>query len=429
MESNKRKKIKKIFAYFFGFYFLVFGALMSCGEVMAAGIGESCVTAAECGTAGFGENGAKLKCDFQPPFVGKVCMVDLSVGNTTLPKEEYTPVKQVISADPLKFTPQIKIPGTAIDGTVEVGKQVGTKMTSTLLPSYIGAFYKYGLTVTGLLATVILMAGGIIWLTSAGNESKVKQAKEMIFGSLAGVLLLFSSYIILETINPELVKLKPIESQSIAKVTLDIVCCQTTTGASMMDATECHDSGGSRMQGYMAIGGTCVQEGCCMRVRTRTDEKGENKKNIILSCNDAAYTMCNRDLKNQWSNGDKLGENDYFDPAKDRVSDENLFINTSCSKDNRCLSIKTSDTGDNSFNDCENKKDGKSCKIINESGYCYNNKCYIGDGQDGEPCGNDNGICRNKETYGGCVDDDAGGRDCVSGVWCCVNGTTRGKDK
>lgn len=346
MESNKRKKIKKIFAYFFGFYFLIFGALFNCQEVMAE--------------------------------------------TNTLPKEEYTPVKQVTSTNPLQFTPQIKIPGTAIDGTVEVGKQVGTKMISTLLPSYIGAFYKYGLTVTGLLATVILMAGGIIWLTSAGNESKVKQAKEMIFGSLAGVLLLFSSYIILETINPELVKLRPIESQSIAKVTLDIVCCQTTTGASMMEADECVEVKGSRMQGYMAIGGTCVKEGCCMLY-------SDTAKKSLKSCQSSLKEMCN------------ITKN-FLDYTA--VSWEE----NSCSKIQVCNNIF--------IDPCKDTKDGEDCKIGNNDGYCYNQKCYTGPGKDGEPCGNEGGKCTKEfSTILGCTNDnetrDWYGRSCGKDLGCC----------
>ena len=352
MESNKRKKIKKIFAYFFGFYFLVFGALISCENVSAA--------------------------------------------TTTLPKEEYTPVKQVISADPLKFTPQIKIPGTAIDGTVEVGKQVGTKMTSTLLPSYIGAFYKYGLTVTGLLATVILMAGGIIWLTSAGNESKVKQAKEMIFGSLAGVLLLFSSYIILETINPELVKLRPIESQSIDEVNLDIVCCQTTFGAWMMKADECVEMEGSRMKNYYAEDGKCIKRGCC-------SARNDNDYQKVAACTDSFKSQC-------------PGEVTYRGHT-------NEFAAQPCSEIRACQAWR--DNG-GIFNSCENAKDADECRVAGKTGFCYSGQCYTTAGKNGEQCGNDNGICKDKATYGSCISDDWFGRSCVNDpdTFCCKGGKT-----
>jgi hypothetical protein len=56
----------------------------------------------------------------------------------------------------------------------------------------------------------MLMAGGAIWLVSAGDASRVTQAKELIIGSIVGIIILFTSYIILIQINPDLTKFYPI---------------------------------------------------------------------------------------------------------------------------------------------------------------------------------------------------------------------------
>ncbi len=129
----------------------------------------------------------------------------------------FLPASLALAADAIKFTPQVAIPGFAT-GAVDVGTTVDGKMTSDLLARYIKAMYDYGLKAAGILAAVILMGGGLIWLTSAGNESKIGQAKEMIVGAISGLIILFSAWLILNTVNPALLSLTPM---SLTKLTVN----------------------------------------------------------------------------------------------------------------------------------------------------------------------------------------------------------------
>lgn len=74
----------------------------------------------------------------------------------------------------------------------------------------VAAFYKWALGIGALIALLVLIYGGIVYTTSAGNESRIGEAKEWVFGALIGLFILFGSYVILNTINPELTKLKDI---------------------------------------------------------------------------------------------------------------------------------------------------------------------------------------------------------------------------
>ncbi|MDP2650826.1 MAG: hypothetical protein Q8P04_01900, partial [bacterium] len=56
-----------------------------------------------------------------------------------------------------------------------------------------------------------IVFGGILYTVSAGNASKQDDAKQWITGALIGLLLLFGSYLILNTINPELTKLNDLK--------------------------------------------------------------------------------------------------------------------------------------------------------------------------------------------------------------------------
>lgn len=110
---------------------------------------------------------------------------------------------QIASA--LDFQPQIQIPGTDFARRVTLDDGGGTYY----IARYIMAIYQYGISIGAILATVVLMAAGLMWLVSGGNKEKIGQAKNMMYGSIIGLVLLLGSYTILYTINPELVNLRP----------------------------------------------------------------------------------------------------------------------------------------------------------------------------------------------------------------------------
>lgn len=73
--------------------------------------------------------------------------------------------------------------------------------------AYIMAIYKFGLWTVGISAVFMISIGAFMYITSAGNTSSTKKAKEIIFDAIAGVILALTSYILLYTINPALVQL------------------------------------------------------------------------------------------------------------------------------------------------------------------------------------------------------------------------------
>lgn len=149
------------------------------------------------------------------------------------------------AADVLEFKPQVPIPG--MSESEPVGAVMGDKVVSTLLPRYIEIFYNYGLSVAGILAAVMLMAGGTLWLVSGGDSGKVGQAKDIIAGSLIGLVLLFSAYIILNTINPELLKMKPISIDGVGEVDMTeevrFGCCICAGAHNVLDKLQFCESG------------------------------------------------------------------------------------------------------------------------------------------------------------------------------------------
>ena len=81
------------------------------------------------------------------------------------------------------------------------------KVKSNTLGLYIKAIYEYLLYVAGVLAVIVIMVGGFQWITAGGNQSKIGEAKERVMGAVIGLFLALSSYLLLYTINPDLVEI------------------------------------------------------------------------------------------------------------------------------------------------------------------------------------------------------------------------------
>ena len=75
---------------------------------------------------------------------------------------------------------------------------------TTSLPEYVEYAFTFAVWIIGLLAFVILIIAGIKWIVSIDNSAVKAEAKNQISAALLGILILFSSVIIIEKINPNL---------------------------------------------------------------------------------------------------------------------------------------------------------------------------------------------------------------------------------
>ncbi len=107
----------------------------------------------------------------------------------------------------------------SIGGTesIKVGSEVGTKA----IADYIQIIYKYAIGVVGIIAAVVLMWGGVVWLTAGGNASRVGEAKAWIGAALTGLVLALGSYMILYQVNPDLVAFRTQKIETVTKQETD----------------------------------------------------------------------------------------------------------------------------------------------------------------------------------------------------------------
>ena len=88
---------------------------------------------------------------------------------------------------------------------------MGTSLTpNTEFHQFISYIYEWGISLGGIAVFIMLVWAGIEYLTSAGDPGKMGIAIKRIKSSILGLVLLLTSWLILNTINPQLVRLAPL---------------------------------------------------------------------------------------------------------------------------------------------------------------------------------------------------------------------------
>ncbi len=96
---------------------------------------------------------------------------------------------------------QVALP-TANDGTIS---------SVSGLSDYIRIVYNYGIYAGSVIAVIMISINAFKWVSAGGNKSTIGKAKDGMITSMVGLFVLFGSYLILSTINGELVALKALD--------------------------------------------------------------------------------------------------------------------------------------------------------------------------------------------------------------------------
>jgi hypothetical protein len=94
------------------------------------------------------------------------------------------------------YTPLENIPGYPATGDFYV---------------YLSYIYKFGIGAVGVAAMLMIVIGAFMYVTSVGSPGGATTGKKFITDALLGLLLAMTSYLLLYTINPELVTFKKLQ--------------------------------------------------------------------------------------------------------------------------------------------------------------------------------------------------------------------------
>jgi hypothetical protein len=93
------------------------------------------------------------------------------------------------------YEPLVRIPGLPADGPIN-------------LSQYVVGLYNFLLSIVGIVAVMMLIIGGMKYIAAAGNASVISDAKDTIWNAILGLLLALLSWVIVSTINPDVLYIK-----------------------------------------------------------------------------------------------------------------------------------------------------------------------------------------------------------------------------
>lgn len=126
-----------------------------------------------------------------------------------------------------KPEPRIKIPGLQFsDVSVEKNKvddpDGNTYLFFPFIGEYIAAVYRYLIVIISIIAVIILIISGFQWAIPDASGENISAAKTRIIGAISGLIIAVSSYVILYTVNPELVQFRSLRVLYVKGIPLDI---------------------------------------------------------------------------------------------------------------------------------------------------------------------------------------------------------------
>jgi hypothetical protein len=200
-----------------------------CCEINSIPPGEETIYSNLTRTACVQKNGAEKRADFHE---NQMVSED---GDSCVDKKETK-----IFSGPSEIIPptlSVAIPGFGKFSDVNCS-DTSTPCKIPWLSEYIKALYNYSLIIIGVLAVIVMMIGGVIWLTAGGNHERVGEAMNLIKSGILGTVFIACSYTLLFLINPNLTILSPVKISYLEKGELGEMEINSASPGNR-DTTEC----------------------------------------------------------------------------------------------------------------------------------------------------------------------------------------------
>lgn len=115
---------------------------------------------------------------------------------------------------PLSQPPRLQLPIPSAPQFSNLEFEGPEEQRYLLIPwiaQYIGAIYRYALSLVGIVVVTVIVYGGMRWLTAAGDPGKITEAKKIINNAVIGLLLTMGIALILNVINPEILRFRSLK--------------------------------------------------------------------------------------------------------------------------------------------------------------------------------------------------------------------------
>lgn len=150
---------------------------------------------------------------------GMICKAGICSGAAT--GSGSSPVDSTPTFKPIAPTLAINIPNLSFPDFLNV-KREGNYYYIPFIAVYLSSIFRLGLGIASVLAVIMIMIGGFMWILAAGDSGKIKTAKNMISNAAIGLLLSFGCFTFLQLVNPDLVNLQAMKIKIVQPEELDI---------------------------------------------------------------------------------------------------------------------------------------------------------------------------------------------------------------
>lgn len=96
-----------------------------------------------------------------------------------------------------------------------------TATPEQILPLYANYIFNFAIWISGTIAFLFFLYGGIRYLVSSGKPDAITSAKSQTTNALLGLLILFSSFLLLKTLNPQFISVKPFKIPEVKPINFD----------------------------------------------------------------------------------------------------------------------------------------------------------------------------------------------------------------
>jgi len=80
-------------------------------------------------------------------------------------------------------------------GIEEVGGELGDTLGETADPRVVASrIINIALGFLGIIAVVLVLYGGFMWMTAAGNEERITKAKQILIAALIGLIIIIMAW-------------------------------------------------------------------------------------------------------------------------------------------------------------------------------------------------------------------------------------------
>ncbi len=99
------------------------------------------------------------------------------------------------------FTPQLALAVDSPSGAEAVRSGLSNtqdivKLPETPVLTILGSVIGVVLSFVGVLFLILMIYGGLLWMTARGNEQQITKAKDLIIAAIIGIVIVMSAYAI-----------------------------------------------------------------------------------------------------------------------------------------------------------------------------------------------------------------------------------------